>query len=82
MKSRELLNEIEESIDLPPGTLKGTERLEDIEGWDSLAVIMFIALVDEKMGLAVEGEKLVTAETLHDVLGLVKQGLDDYPAAA
>lgn len=70
MNTTEFLLALDEMLELDPGTLTGTEALEDLENWDSLAVISFIALVDEKLGLVVEGEKLVKAKTVADLLTL------------
>ncbi|MCW2247883.1 acyl carrier protein [Azospirillum fermentarium] len=70
MNTTEFLLALDEMLELDPGTLTGAEALEDLENWDSLAVISFIALVDEKLGLVVEGEKLVKAKTVADLLTL------------
>lgn len=70
MNTTDFLLALDEMLELDPGTLAGTEALEDLENWDSLAVISFIALVDEKLGLVVEGEKLVKAKTVADLLTL------------
>ncbi len=70
MNTTDFLLALDEMLELDPGTLTGGEALEDLENWDSLAVISFIALVDEKLGLVVEGEKLVKAKTVADLLSL------------
>lgn len=70
MNSAEFLRELEEMLELDSGALTGAEVLAELEGWDSLAVISFIALVDEKLGLVVEGEKLARAKTVADLLAI------------
>ncbi|CAO3452105.1 acyl carrier protein [Azospirillum argentinense] len=70
MDRKEFLLALDEMLELEDGTLTGAEDLESIDSWDSLAVISFIALVDEKLGHVVEGEKLVKAKTVDDLLGL------------
>ncbi|KAA0685589.1 acyl carrier protein [Azospirillum brasilense] len=70
MDRKEFLLALDEMLELDPGTLTGAEELESIDSWDSLAVISFIALVDEKLGHVVEGEKLVKAKTVDDLLAL------------
>ena len=52
MDRKEFLLALDEMLELDPGTLTGDETLESLEAWDSLAVISFIALVDEKTGVA------------------------------
>lgn len=70
MDTKQFLLELDEMLELDPGTLTGTEELESLDGWDSLAVISFIALVDEKLGLVVEGERLARAKTVADLLSI------------
>ncbi|PWC55771.1 hypothetical protein TSH7_16625 [Azospirillum sp. TSH7] len=70
MDRNEFLLALDEMLELDPGTLTGDEALESLEAWDSLAVISFIALVDEKTGVVVEGEKLAKAKTVADLLAL------------
>lgn len=71
MDRKDFLLALDEALELDPGTLTGEETLESLESWDSLAVISFIALVDETMGVVVEGEKLAQAKTVADLLALV-----------
>jgi acyl carrier protein len=75
MQAQAFLREIEATLELPEGSLMGTELLADIPEWDSLAVISFIALVDEKLGLAVDGEALANAQSVADLLALVQEKL-------
>ncbi len=70
MDRKDFLLALDEALELDPGTLTGEETLESLESWDSLAVISFIALVDESMGVVVEGEKLAQAKTVADLLAL------------
>jgi acyl carrier protein len=70
MNPKEFYAALDEMLELDPGTITGGERLEDLEAWDSLAVISFIALVDEKFDILVETEKLAAAETISDLYAL------------
>jgi acyl carrier protein len=58
-------------LELTPGTLTGGEVLAELEMWDSLAVISFIALVDERFGVVIEGERLARAVSVEDLITLV-----------
>jgi acyl carrier protein len=71
MKTAEFLALMDDMLELDPGTLTGTEQLSDIPEWDSLAVISFIALVDEQFNIILEGEKLAEAKSVHDLLALL-----------
>ncbi|MBB6252237.1 acyl carrier protein [Nitrospirillum iridis] len=71
MNRKEFLAALDEMLELDPGTLQGPEELDGIDSWDSLAVISFIALVDEKFDTVVAGEDLAKAKTVDDLLALV-----------
>jgi acyl carrier protein len=52
------------------GTLSGSEKLEELEGWDSVALISFMALVDEHFGRKLAPRdigKCVTVDDLHQL---------------
>lgn len=70
MDRKDFLLALDETLELDPGTLTGDETLDSLDSWDSLAVISFIALVDEKLEIVVEGEKLAQAKTVNDLLAL------------
>src|SRR5579862_8971894 len=46
-----LLARFHELLELVPGALHGEERLDELEGWTSLAVIGFMALSNEEFGI-------------------------------
>jgi acyl carrier protein len=70
MNAKDFLLALDELLELDPGTLTADTMLETLDSWDSLAVIGFIALVDEKLGIVVEGQKLAKADTAGDLLAL------------
>ena len=67
---KEILQEIEPLIRVPPGSLTGTEELKGLKGWDSLAVIEFVALVDEKYGVELTADAVRRSERVQDLLDL------------
>lgn len=73
MEKSAFLRSLDEMLELEPGTLTGSEVLATLEMWDSLAIISFIALVDEQYGIVVEGERLAQAKTVDDLIGLVTE---------
>jgi len=75
MEKTVFLRSLDEMLELDPGTLTGNEMLADLDMWDSLAIISFIALVDEQYGIVVEGERLAQARTIDDLMGLVTEKL-------
>ena len=63
---------VDDLLELPKGTLTGQEKLEDLEGWDSLSLISFMALVDEHLGVKLSPRQFVTCQTVNDLLSLAK----------
>lgn len=79
MTSREFLNLLEQQLEVSAGTLQPEQQLADIESWDSLTAIEFIALADDTCGAQINGTQLVACQTVGDLLTLVP--LSDSRAA-
>lgn len=75
MKRSEFLNLLDELVEAKPGTIHGEEELRAVEGWDSLAVVGFIALVDQHFGVALSASKLQGCKTVPDLIKLLPQPL-------
>jgi len=76
MNTQTFLNEIEEIIEVDKNSLNGTEVLKDLEDWDSLALMGFIAMVDTNMDVTLEAEKINACVTVNDLVVLVADYLD------
>ena len=50
--------------------------LQDLEGWDSLSIVQFIATMDAEYGIAVDSKQLVEAKSVGDLVDLVRDNLD------
>jgi Phosphopantetheine attachment site len=68
---REFLRELERQMELPEASLNLEAPLASLEGWDSMAALLFIALADEKVGVVVSGDQVGKARTLSDLLSLL-----------
>ncbi len=55
----------------PEEQLNGTELCSALDGWDSMSVLSFIAMVDKELGIVLEAESLYTCETVDDLFLLV-----------
>jgi acyl carrier protein len=62
----QLYAELEPILELPPGFLKGDELLENLN-WDSMAVVMFIAIADSKFGVTVSVSDIRDATTVREL---------------
>lgn len=75
MTRAEFLAALEEMLETDPGSLSPDTALDSLDSWDSLAVISFIALVDEHFDHVVAGEDLAKAKTIGDLLALTGANL-------
>lgn len=72
MSNQEKLEKIAEIMDLEVEDLKEDALLDDYEEWDSVAVLSFIALMDEEFGKAVKGAEIKEYVTIKDVMDAMK----------
>lgn len=77
MRRDEFLRELEALLELQAGALKGTEALQDTGAWDSLAVVSFMALADEKLDLTLSADKINACKSVPDLLGLLGDKVSD-----
>jgi acyl carrier protein len=68
MEKRNFLLLLDDLFELEPGTVKESDALLDLEGWNSLAVIGFMALVDEHFGVHVPAKQLASCRTVSDLM--------------
>jgi acyl carrier protein len=65
------LARLEELMEIQAGTLTGSESLKSLKQWDSVAVIGFIALVDEQFEITLSAKRLVECKTIEDLIALL-----------
>lgn len=68
MTRAEFLINLDELVELAPGTLKGPEKIEDLGEWTSLSIIGFIALADANNGARLELRQVAKCQTIDDLL--------------
>jgi acyl carrier protein len=66
----EFFSEVEGLASRPRGSIGGQELLESMEGWDSLALVEFMALADEKFGIQLEPAQLAACTRVNDLAAL------------
>lgn len=71
MNKKEFLRKLEDILELDDNTLNGTENLEELDDWDSLAVMSFIAMVDEDFGIAIDADGIMGCKTINDLADLL-----------
>jgi len=70
MTKEQFLNSMDEIVELPRGTLKGPENLNDLEHWSSLAVISFVALADSNNHVTLSPRQIIACRTVSDLLNV------------
>jgi acyl carrier protein len=70
MTRDEFLLEMDQILGLPAGTLRGDEKLDELENWDSLSLITLITLADSNNGVHISLGQVVNCSTVADVLRL------------
>ena len=68
MTRTQFLSYYEKLWEIPPGTLKSENRIDELGDWDSLAVLNTVVLMDRELGIKVTGAQLVECRTLGDIL--------------
>jgi hypothetical protein len=72
MTRNEFLLQMDEILDLPAGTLRGNEKLEELANWDSTSLITFIAMAETNNGVNISAGQIVTCSTVADLLHLAQ----------
>lgn len=77
MQTQAFYREIETALEFAPGAIKtGDEPLKDLGKWDSMALLSFIALVDELFSEEVEPSALGACKTPRALAELCKAHLE------
>ncbi len=67
------LSMIAEAINTPEGEVKPATTLEDLEGWDSMGVLLLMAELDERFSIILEEETIGSFSKVADILKLLKE---------
>ena len=59
---------LEETLDTEEGVLKPETVLDDVESWDSLAMLSLIAMLDEEFNRTISGKELKALKTVGEIL--------------
>ncbi len=73
LQKPEFLDSLRQLLQTDPGPLTGTESLADL-GWDSLAIVQFLAFADEQFGTALPPRAVRECATPDQLFQLVAAG--------
>lgn len=71
MTREEFILELEDIMCAEEGSLNEKDRLSELEDWDSLAIISFIAMVDKKLAKKVDIPSIKSCQTVEDLIKIV-----------
>ncbi|MHB8900798.1 MAG: acyl carrier protein [Thermoguttaceae bacterium] len=71
MSRKRFLNVVEEALGMPEGSTAEGDRIDDLEGWDSVGALSVIALLDEEYGVSLDAGALQSCDTLGELAGLI-----------
>ena len=80
MTHSEFLMQLDEILGLPAGTIRGDEKLDQLDNWDSTALISFVVLAETNSGVSISPEQIVTCSTVADLLRLAQVHVPVVPA--
>ncbi len=72
MTKQEFLISLDRALEVPEGTLTGGEKLEDLENWNSMAVLEYISLADTVGAKELSPRQIRECQTVADLLKLAK----------
>jgi acyl carrier protein len=72
MTREEFLLEMDEILGLHAGSLRGDEKLDELENWDSMALIGLIVLAETANDARISLDQVVDCSTVADLLRLAQ----------
>lgn len=66
------LNKLEDILEVEKNSLAGSEPLKDFEGWDSLAIIQLIAMLDSNNITAPDADTINSFKLVDDIFNCIK----------
>ena len=71
MKRSEVIPELENVLGLEVGTIMEEANIVDVPQWDSMAILSFIAFVEDQFDLVLEGDQVAEVKTFKELFDLV-----------
>jgi acyl carrier protein len=72
MNQQEFLRAFEQVLEMPDGSLEETSKLDDLESWDSVAMVTLMSMVEEKCGVQLSPRRIASCATVEDVYQLTR----------
>ncbi len=72
MTDQEKMEELVDVLEMDLGEFDKDSILKDMDTWDSVAVLSFIALMDERFGKQYHASEVVLCETVQDLMNMMQ----------
>ena len=73
MTNQEKIALLEETLEIDEGTLTEDMLLEDVEGYDSMAKLSLIVMMDDEFGVKLTGDMIKGFQTVGDILAVMEE---------
>lgn len=73
MTNEEKIAVLEDLMEVDEVTLTPETTLKDIEEWDSVAFLSFIAMMDDEFGKTIKGSVVKEQKTVADLMALMEK---------
>lgn len=74
MTQTDFVREFERMLSLPEGSLTPETEMNSLEGWDSVAYLSALVLIDERLSVRVRPELFSRARTFGEILAALEGG--------
>ncbi len=64
----QIIELIESILQVSAGTVTENTKMDDLEQWDSLAHVMIIGELEEKLGISIPLEEAIEIRTVQEIL--------------
>ena len=71
MTPQDFLKHMEDILEAEAGSISLDQPIAELEHWDSLTVMTFIAMADEEAGVTLSGIAIADAKTVKDLMLLL-----------
>ena len=78
---QQIVTLLEMSIQAPPGSIRPESSLQELNGWDSMGMVMFVGEAFDRIRAEVGVDDLQTCVTVRDLVALVSRKVPAVPQA-
>ena len=62
-----IIEVIEKTLNIPKGTINEESKIEEVEGWDSLAHVLIIGELESELGVSIPLDEAIEIKTVAEI---------------